>query len=85
MTSKASTPALSNFFAVSFTAYARELKKRLGSGNLSDEMLFSIEFNGYGAAGVILDWIENDMFIEPYCLAQNIANNMPENMKRYFQ
>lgn len=66
-------------------AYARELKKRLNSKDLSNEMLFSIEFNSYGAVGIIYDWIQNNMITDPCCLAQNIANNMPECMKKYFQ
>lgn len=64
------------------TAYARELKKRLD--NLDDDMLFSIEFNSYGAAGTICSWIENSMEEDPYKLANRIADNMPQRMKEYF-
>lgn len=65
-------------------AYVRELTKRLDSNHLSEEMLFSIEFNSYGAVGMIYNWIKNNMSIEPCKLADSIANNMPQCMKVHF-
>jgi probable dihydroxyacetone kinase regulator len=64
--------------------YVKELTKRLDSNNLSEEMLFSIEFNSYGAVGMIYNWIKNNMSIEPYKLGDNIVNNMPQCMKIHF-
>ena len=66
------------------TAYARELRKRLNTEDLSQEFLASIEFNSYGAAGFIYNWIGENMSTEPKLLAQFIADNMPEKMKQYF-
>ncbi|MHC1719548.1 MAG: TetR/AcrR family transcriptional regulator C-terminal domain-containing protein [Clostridiaceae bacterium] len=65
-------------------AYAKELTKRLDSSDLSDEILFSIEFNSYGAAGMIYSWIKNNMTTDPYELAVRIADNMPKPMMEYF-
>jgi len=65
-------------------AYARELTKRLDSHRLSEEIVFSIEFNSYGAVGMIYTWIKSNMSIDPYNLAECIANNMPQCIKIYF-
>lgn len=65
-------------------AYVKELTKRLDSNSLSEEMLFSIEFNSFGAVGMIYNWIKNNMSIPPYEVAVNIADNMPQRMKQYF-
>jgi len=66
------------------TAYAKELTKRLDSKDLSPDMMFSIEFNSYGAAGVIISWMKDNMATDPYELAVKIADNMPGRMKEYF-
>lgn len=66
-------------------AYIKELTKRLNNKTLNNDLLFSIEFNSYGAAGMICDWIKNNMASDPFELAKNIANNMPQCMKIYFE
>jgi probable dihydroxyacetone kinase regulator len=66
-------------------AYVKELTRRLSSESLSDDMYFSIEFNSYGAVGVIYKWIRNNMSEDPHKLAKSIADNMPQLMKEYFK
>lgn len=66
-------------------AYAKELTRRLSSEDLSEDMLFSVEFNSYGAVGTIYKWIRGNMSEDPYKLAKSIADNMPQLMKEYFR
>lgn len=66
-------------------AYARELAKRADSKNLDGDILLAIEFNSYGAVGLIYDWIRGGMKTPPHDLAKCISENMPQKMKKYFQ
>ena len=66
-------------------AYMKEVERRVAEAPLSEEVVYAIRFNGYGAAGIILEWIGEGMTEDPYHVAELIAKNMPEGMKVYFE
>lgn len=65
-------------------AYTKELLRRISKHELTPSLAFSVDFNSYGATGMIQTWIKNKMDMDPYLLAEIIADNMPETMKVYF-
>lgn len=65
-------------------AYTNELRKRISKNEMTPSLVFSIEFNSYGATGMIQNWIKQKMSTDPFELAEIIADNMPETMKIYF-
>ena len=65
-------------------AYEKELCNRLDPSLIDDKVRFSLQFNSYGAVGSIYNWIKGNMAEDPYLLAKNIAENMPQNMKIHF-
>ena len=65
-------------------AYTNELLKRISKHELTDSLIFSIEFNSYGATGMIQSWIKRKMDMDPFKMAMIIADNMPESMKIFF-
>jgi len=64
--------------------YTKELLKRIAKNELTSTLIFSIEFNSYGATGMIQNWIKNNMDIDPFKMAMIIADNMPDSMKVFF-
>lgn len=52
------------------------------SGSISDEMLFQVEFNCYGAVNMVRKWLLNNMDSTPQALGNNIWNAMPAEMKQ---
>ena len=67
------------------TAYTKVLLQRIEERCLSEDLIFSIEFNSYGAVGMMSAWISGGMKEDPYRLAERIADNMPSRMKSYFR
>ena len=65
-------------------AYTNELLKRIFKHELTESLIFSIEFNSYGATGMIQSWIKRKMDMDPFKMAMIIADNMPESMKVFF-
>lgn len=65
-------------------AYTNELLKRISKHELTESLIFSIEFNSYGATGMIQSWIKRKMDMDPFKMAMIIADNMPESMKVFF-
>jgi len=65
-------------------AYTNELLKRISKHELTDSLISSIEFNSYGATGMIQSWIKRKMDMPPFQMAMIIADNMPESMKVFF-
>ena len=62
-------------------AYCSDVSKRIYPRKIDNDIIFSINFNSFGAAGTICHWIKDGMLTDPYILAKQIASNMPDRMK----
>jgi probable dihydroxyacetone kinase regulator len=65
--------------------YEKEIEKRGNLETIDKSMEFSLKFNSFGAVGSIFDWIAHGMEESPTSLAKRILNNMPYQMKQFFQ
>lgn len=62
--------------------YARE---HIGSNRLDFSLLLQIELFWHGVAGIIVDWIEQDMKINPEVMASIIFKSLPADIKKFYE
>ncbi len=63
--------------------YKERIIQQFGEETITDELMFSIEFNSYGAVNMCKKWINADVCLPPDVIADRILNNMPETLKNY--
>lgn len=64
--------------------YEQSIVKRYGSEEITDELRFSIHFNNYGAVNMFKMWLEDGLKNTPEEMANLLVDNMPMNLKKYF-
>lgn len=78
-----------SFFNISYeysiNYYMDFLKANYGEIILTDELIFDIKFNCYGAISMLKEWLKSDMYEKPEIIGKCIANAMPQSLKRYFE
>lgn len=73
-----------SYFEHTKNAYIKHIKNHYGEEELTEDLLFDIQFNCYGAVTMVKNWLLNNMDVSPEILGTRIANAMPESMKKYF-
>lgn len=63
--------------------YKERVVQRFGEEAITDELIFSIEFNSYGAVNMCKKWINSGMPLSPDIMADRIIDNMSEKLKNY--
>lgn len=63
--------------------YISRIVNRYGKKALTDELVFSIEFNSYGAVNMCKKWMNGGMTLPPDEMADRIIDNIPEKLKKY--
>lgn len=51
--------------------------------NINNELLYTVEFNTYGAVNMSLKWINEGMIESPEHMCNIMVNNMPLELKKY--
>lgn len=62
--------------------YSNMLKKHYGLSELSEEVLFSLQYHCHGCLGLTYDWVMNDFPIPAEELARRMTMVMPEVLKK---
>lgn len=65
--------------------YVDSIISRYGKDEISESLLYSIEFNCYGEIQMCLKWIREGMKETPEHMAKHNIENIPSNLKRYFE
>lgn len=61
--------------------YSNMLKKHYGLSELSEDVLFSLQYHCHGCLGLTYDWVMNDFPIPAEELAHRMTMVMPEVLK----
>lgn len=61
--------------------YSNMLKKHYGLSELSEEVLFSLQYHCHGCLGLTYDWVMNDFPISAEELARRMTMVMPDMLK----
>ncbi|MGI6527504.1 MAG: TetR/AcrR family transcriptional regulator C-terminal domain-containing protein [Caldicoprobacterales bacterium] len=64
--------------------YIDSIISRFGKEELTDELLYSIEFNSYGEVHMCIKWIKEGMKRSPEEMAKNNIANIPPTLMKYF-
>lgn len=64
--------------------YINSIINRFGKGEMSDSLLYSIEFNSFGEVHMCLKWIKEGMKESPETMAKRNIENIPPNLMKYF-
>lgn len=64
--------------------YINSIINRYGESEISDSLLYSIEFNSYGQVHMCLKWIKEGMKEPPETMAMWNIENIPANLMEYF-
>lgn len=64
--------------------YEKSIIERYGEEEVTDELRFSIRFNNFGAVNMFNRWLMGGLKYTPKEMANLLVDNMPENMKKYF-
>lgn len=78
-----------NSFSRFLYVYARNIymdliTKHFGKDAVTDNLIFTIEFNSHGAANTLKQWVEEGMKKSPKLVGDGIAYNMSPDLKKYF-
>lgn len=63
--------------------YINAIRTRFAKEIIDCELLYTIEFNNYGAVNMSLKWIHNGMVEKPEAMAALMMENMPAKLKKY--
>jgi probable dihydroxyacetone kinase regulator len=63
--------------------YTEFIRSNYGEKTLTEDLIFAIKFNCYGAVSMIKEWLKNDMEKPPLIVARRIADDMPQTLKIY--
>lgn len=63
--------------------YINRIVNRYGKEALTDKLIFSVEFNSYGAVNMCKKWMNDGMILPPDEMADRIIVNIPEKLKYY--
>lgn len=72
------------FYTHTKNYYVNSIISRYGKDEVSEDLLYSIEFNSYGEVQMCLKWIREGMKETPEYMAKHNIENLPSNLKRYF-
>lgn len=75
---------LNFFFEHTKNYYINSIVKRFGKEEITPQLLYTIEFNCYGAINMHKKWVRNGMKESAELMANNIVRNMPPDLKKYF-
>jgi len=76
---------MSIVFDNSCAFYKKSIVERFGQEELTDDLTFTIELSCYGHINMLKKWILSDMKIPPEKMADNIIDNLPNNLRKYFK
>ena len=65
--------------------YINGIKVHHGAEEMNSKLLYTIEFNTYGAVNMSLKWIENGMKESPEEMTMIMMQSMPYELKKYFE
>ncbi len=74
---------LDAFFNHTCSFYRNKIVHHFGKEVLTDEMIFTIEFNCYGAVNMCKKWLNADMSLSMDEMIDRILESMPEKLKYY--
>ena len=72
-----------HIFEQNFRNYLSLIIKRHGESVLTDELLWAIRFNSFGAINMHLLWVEEGMKLAPEVKAKYVFDCIPESIKQY--
>ena len=64
--------------------YINSIVSRFGKDEISDSLLYSIEFDSIGEVHMCLKWIKEGMKESPETMAKRNVENIPPNLMKYF-
>lgn len=76
---------IQSMFKHSRNFYINFITKQFGSHELTENLLFTIDLYCYGGADMMMKWVNKRMKESPDQLAYNFINNMPIQLKKYFE
>lgn len=65
--------------------YINAIERRYGKDEISTRLIYIIDYTCYGAVGLCMDWIMNDMNETPELMASRIFDCIHPEMKKYFE
>jgi len=74
----------STLFEHSCNYYKKFIAERFGEKYLTEDLLFTIQFNCYGAVNMCRAWMLGGMKMPVDKFAEKLMENMPKNLVRYF-
>jgi len=72
------------FFEHTRDYYINSIIKRCGKEEMTPALLYTIEFNSYGAVNMHAKWVRRGMKESAEEMAENIVRNMPIDLRKYF-
>lgn len=72
------------FYTHTRNYYINSIVDRFGKDEISESLIYSIEYNSYGQVQMCLKWIKEGMKESPENMATNNIANIPLNLKKYF-
>lgn len=74
----------SALFNHAYKFYINSIAERFGQEELTDDLIFTIEFNCYGAVNMCKKWMLSGMIIPADEMADKIVDHIPHCLKKYF-
>lgn len=77
-----------NSFIDAFYVHTRDylfhhVEKNYGQEYLTEDLIYSIDYNSYGQVYMCIKWISNGMPVPPEKMAQHNVNNIPPQLKKF--
>lgn len=64
--------------------YMDLVRERFGKDQMTDRLIYSIDFNSHGSASMTKEWFEKGLNEPPELVAERMYCGMPPDLRNYF-